>query len=290
VASGTTQGGVNLDLDPSDNPPAGAVTPINFTDFNPANMVSPGVTGLNDPLVPGYLYANGIRYVVSDTSVTTSANNGPNPSPNVGIVNSFAPGIYEVPRYPNNIFYNAANWADDQAEFHCIYGPNPGPAQPPYDSFNAAQILDYTSSSFVVNMLKGDMDPQMFHQPNLHFADNATALGMGAPHVSSLISDTYDQTFSKYKAVYKLPVLSLTLDQLGESMKARNNYNLAGANGTLIGVGTVAPAVSITVPPANPGAVVPVTGLASAGSELYGGTKISHIQVDPGQTVTLPLQ
>ena len=89
-------------------------------------MVSPGVTGLNDPAVPTYLYADGIRYVVTDTSVVGQPNNGTNPSPNVGIVNSFAPGIYEVPRYPNNIYYNAANWADDQAEFHCIYGPGPG--------------------------------------------------------------------------------------------------------------------------------------------------------------------
>jgi hypothetical protein len=271
---------VNLDADASDNPPLGAVTPLNFTDFNPANMVSPGVTGLNDSLVPSYLFADGIRYVVTDTSVLTQTNNGPNPSPNVGIVNSFAPGIYEVPRYPNNIYYNAANWADDQAEFHCIYGPEPGPAQPPYDTFTAEDILNYTSDVFVVNMLKGDMDPQMFHQPNLH-AYNGT---------NSLLSDVYTQTFAKYKAVYKLPVLSLTLDQLGESMKARNAYNVAAPTGTLIGVGTATPSVSIAVPAANPGAVIPVTGLPSAGAELYGGTKISHIQLDQGQSVTLPLQ
>src|SRR6202012_2024581 len=103
----------------------------------------------------------------SDTSVaTTSTNhNGPNPSPNVGIVNSYAPGIYEVPRHPNDVFFNAANWADDQAEFHCIYGVDT--VQAPYSTFNAAQILDYTSTTFVNNMLLGDMDPQMFHQPNL---------------------------------------------------------------------------------------------------------------------------
>jgi hypothetical protein len=280
VASGTTQGGANLDVDTSDNPPLGAVTPLNFTDFNPANMVSPGVTGLNDPNVPQYLYADGIRYVVTDTSVIGQPNNGPNPSPNVGIVNSYAPGIYEVPRYPNSIYYNAANWADDEAEFHCIYGPDPGPETPIYTDYKAADILNYTTDTFVVNMLKGDMDPQMFHQPNLHAYDGTI----------SLISDVYNQTFTKYKALYKLPVLSLTLDQLGEGMKARNAYNLAGATGTLVGVGTATPSVAITVPPANQGAVIPVTGLASNGSELYGGTAVSHIQIDPGQTVTLPLQ
>ncbi|HEX4485725.1 MAG TPA: Ig-like domain-containing protein [Terriglobales bacterium] len=290
VASGTTQGGVNLDVDESDNPPNGAVTPLMFTDFNPANMVSPGVTGLNDPVVPTYLAANGIKYVVTDTSVVGQTNNGTNPSPNVGIVNSFAPTIYEVPRYPNNIFYNAANWADDQAEFYCIYGPVPGPAQPPYDSYNAAQILDYTSGIFVVNMLKGDMNPQMFHQPNLHFADNTAALGSLTPHVSSLISDTYDRTFQKYKALYKLPVLSLTLDQIAESMKARNAYNLSGATASLVGVGTATPTVSITVPAANPGAVIPVTGLTTVNGETYGGQHISHVQVNSGTTNTFPLQ
>ena len=64
-------------------------------------------------------------------------------------------------------------------------------------------------------------------------------------------------------AVYKLPVLSLTIDQLGESMKARNAYNLSGATGTIVGAGASSAQVSITVPPANPGAVIPVTGLAS---------------------------
>ena len=280
VASGTSQGGVNLDLDLADNPPLGAVTPLNFTDFNPANMVSPGVTGLNDPLVPMYLYQNGIRYVVSDTSVIGQPNNGPNPSPNVGIVNSYAPGIYEVPRYPNNIYYNAANWADDEAEFHCIYGPDPGPAQKPYDTFLAADILNYTSDTFLVNMLKGDMDPQMFHQPNLHAYDGT----------NSLISDVYNQTFTKYKKVYKLPVLSLTIDQLAEGMKARNAYNLAAPTGTIVDAGTASAQVQITVPPANPGAVVPVTGVPGANAEVYGGAKISHVQVDTGQTVALPLQ
>jgi hypothetical protein len=159
-------GGVNLDHDPSD----AALTPLVFNDFNPANMVTPGVTGLNDPNVPGYLNADGIQYVVTDTSVIGQPNNGPNPSPNVGIVNSYAPGLYEVPRHPNDIYFNAANWNDDQAEFDCIYSyPT---QQPPYNSYTAAQILNFVSSSFLSNMLIGDMDPQMFHQPDLHFSIN----------------------------------------------------------------------------------------------------------------------
>src|SRR5437660_904278 len=174
VANGTGQ---NLDPDPSDS-----VKPIHLTDFNPANLITPGVTGLNDTLVPSYLVQDGISYVVTDTSVLGQANNGSNPSPNVGIVNSYAPSLYEVPRHPNDIFFNAVNWADDQAEFSCIYN---NPVQPPFNSFTAPQILDYVSSGFVSNMLMGDMDPEMFHQNNLHDYD-------GQGH--SLQSAPYDQT------------------------------------------------------------------------------------------------
>jgi hypothetical protein len=307
--------GLQKDTDTSDT-----VTQLTFTNFNPGNIVTPGVTGLNDPNVPGYLYADGIRFAVSDTSVATTTdppnNNGPNPSPNVGIVNSYEPGIYEVPRHPNDVFYNAANWADDEAEFVCIYsnyvppGSTAAPAaDPPFNTYNAAQILDFTSSAFVANMLMGDMDPQMFHQPDLHFSDNYPALtatpfgvpaippvmvpGLASPHVSSLISDTYNLTFSKYKALYNLPVLSPTLDQMGVLMQNRNSFNVAGVTASISAANTPQAQIIITLPAAtstSPAtAIIPVTGLTSTGSEVYGGQNISHINMTPGQSITFPL-
>ena len=281
--------GMQLDTNPSDTTPAagttGGVNPLTFTDFNPANAVTPGVTGLNDPNTPIYLYEDGIRYVVTDTSVIGQTNNGPNPSPNVGIVNSYEPGIYEVPRHPNDVFYNAANWADDQAEFSCIYN---NPVDPPFNTYGAAQILDYVSSSFVTNMLIGDMDPEMFHQPDLHFSDNGVNLGLSSSHISSLLSDTYDMTFNKYEALYLLPVLSPTLDQLATNMQNRNAYNLSGVTASLIGT-PGAQAIQITMPSTAdvPSATIPISGLTSSGAELYGGKFISHINMNAGQIVTL---
>jgi hypothetical protein len=38
-----------------------------------------------------------------------------------------------------------------------------------------------------------------------------------------------------------------------------------------------------------PTAVIPVTGVTSTGSELYKGQNISHINMTPGTTITLPL-
>jgi Bacterial Ig-like domain (group 2) len=305
AGNGTT--GSNLDLDPSDV----GIKPLNLTNFNPGNIVTPGVTGLNDPNVPAYLFNDGIRFAVSDTSVAATTNppnnNGPNPSPNVGIVNSYANGIYEVPRYPNDVFYNTANWADDDAEFVCIYSnyvPPGSPAGtvpvavPPYNTFTAAQVLDFVSSSFVVNMLKGDMDPEMFHQPDLHFSDNGATLGMTGSHISSLISDTYDQTFSKYEALYILPVLTPTLDQMGTLMQNRNSFNLSGVTASIIAAGTANAQLTITMPTSAtvPTAIIPVTGLTTNGGvvgngyETYGGQNISHINITAGQTITFPLQ
>jgi len=282
----SSPGGQNLDNDPSDV----ALAQLTINDFNPTNMVTPGVTGLNDTNVPGYLYADGVRYVVTDTSVIGQPNNGPNPSPNVGIVNSYAQGLYEVPRHPNDIYYNAANWNDDQAEFDCIYSY---PAVvPPYNTYTAAQILNFVSSSFLNNMLIGDMDPEMFHQPDLHFSIN-TAPGMPTTgQTSSLLTDTYDQTFSQYKAVYKLPVLTPTLDQLGVLMQNRNSFNLSNVTASIIGAGGPNATISVTMPSTAtvPTAVIPITGLNGAGAEVYGGQYISHISMSAGQTLTLPVQ
>jgi hypothetical protein len=271
VANGSGQ---NLDTDTSDT-----VSTIHLTDFNPVNLVTPGVTGLNDTSVPSYLVQDGVGYVVTDTSVLGQPNNGPNPSPNVGIVNSYAPSLYEVPRRPNDVFFNAANWNDDQAEFSCIYN---NPVQPPYNTYTAPQILDYVSSDFVTHMLMGDMDPEMFHQPNLHDYD-------GQGH--SLLSDTYDQAFSKYERLFNRGVVSLTLDQLGQSMKNRNAYNLSTATASITGAPGSNQTINITVPATATvaSAIIPVTGLYSVGAEAYGGQYISHVQVGSGQTVTLPV-
>ena len=324
-----------LDTDPSD-----ILKQLTFTDFNPGNIVTPGITGLNDPNVPTYLYNDGIRFAVSDTSVTWQLpDNGPNPSPNVGIVNvtpaGVPTGIYEVPRHPNDVFYNAADWADDQAEFVCIFShyvpaeppgvtPPPPIVNTPYSAWNASQILDYTSGIFLQNMLMGDMDPEMFHQPDLHFSDNSAALTAtgpndpltpgspfapvpipgvtaGTPHASSLISDTYDLTFYKYKQVYNLPVLTPTLDGMGGLMQNRNSFNLSGVTASIVGAGTAAAQITLTIPgcPASgfpapftcplPQYVIPVTGLVSTGSELYGGQNISHITMNPSQTIAFPV-
>jgi len=78
---------------------------------------------------------------------------------------------------------------------------------------------------------------------------------------ASLLSDTYNQTFSLYKQVYNLPVLSPTLDQLGQAMQSRNAFNLFDVTASIIGVGGPNPTISVTMPASASvsAAVIPIT-------------------------------
>lgn len=237
---------------------ATAIT-LGFTNFNTANLVTPDISGLNNPDFLQAAADNGIRYVVSDTSRV----GGDNPTPNTGIVNQSQPSILEIPRHPNNLFFNVSTPDDWTAEYACIY---------PQLGYNYQQILDNISDSFVLNLLRGDIDPQMFHQPNLSAYDGT----------HSLLGDLLDMTFTKYTNLINFPVLSLSEDAIGTEMANRSRYDLSGLTASYI------PHQRIMIT-ATQTANIPVTGLVTAGAETYGGETISHVPLLGGQTVTLPL-
>lgn len=232
---------------------------LSFTNYNPANMVTPDISGLNNPAFLQAAFDNGVHYLVTDTSRV----GGTNPTPNTGIINQYQPSILEIPRHPNNLFFNVATPDDWAAEYNCIY---------PQLGYSYTQILDNISDSFLVNMLKGDLDPEMFHQPNLHAYDGS----------HSLLGDLIDMTFTKYTNLVNFPILSPTEDVLGTKMANRAQYNLAGVTASFI------PHQRIMIT-AQQTATVPVTGLSTTGAETYDGQTISHLSLTGGQTLTLPI-
>jgi hypothetical protein len=240
--------------------------------YDAASLVTPQISGLNNPDFVNQAVADGLRYVVSDTSVIGQPNNGPNPSPNVGIVSTINPLLYEVPRHPSNLFYNVSTPEDWTAEYQCIFA-----GQSPYDTFTYDDIRQNVSQSLLTYMLKGDMDPLMFHMSNLHAYDG----------VHSILGDLLDDTLNNYASLLKFPVLSPTLDQLALSMQARTQYNLSAVSASLVSNTSI----QITVPSGSAvsSVTIPVTGLDSPGAEAYAGQKISHIQVNQGQSVSLTL-
>lgn len=245
-----------------------------FEHFSRIAMVTPDISGLSNPNFLQAAYANGIRYVVSDTSIASENN----PSPNAGIYNAYVPGILEVPRHPTNLYFNVSTPAEWLAEDNCLYPPGAYGYVSTYQ-----QLLDRESNVLLGYLLNGDIDPLMFHQPNARAYDG----------VHSLLSDLLDLTLQKYRAYFALPVVTQNLNVLGSTMAQRMQFNASGVTASIVPPSaSVTPTITIT---AQHAATIPVTGLKVATttttkSITYGGQTISFITLSAGQSVTLPLQ
>jgi hypothetical protein len=249
---------------------------MGFADFSITNMVTPDISGLNDPNALQAIVNNGVKYVVSDTSCTlgsttcdSSVNNGPGPGFNLPIINTIQPSITEIPRRPNNLFYNVGDPGGWQNEYQCIYAN-----QPPYSTYTAQQVMDFIAQSFVALMLQGDADPEMFHQTNLKAYDST----------HSVLSNLLEDTFSLYQTYFTLPMQSMDEDKLGQFML----NNLAVDNSGVIATVNNGASRTITLKVVN-AATIPVTGLQSSGAEAYGGQYISHTPMTAGETLTQPV-
>ena len=255
--------------------------------YSKDTFVQPDISGLSNPVAMKAAHDFGIRFMISDTSRAIWNN----PSPNAGIYSSLEPSILVIPRHPNNLFFNVYTPSDWVAEYNCFYyKQNPlkcGGAS--FDQFRYLdQPIDYTgileheSDQLVQYLLKWDIDPLMFHQPNtVQYAPGRTLLG-----------DLVNLVLHKYESMQTLPIRNLREHQVGIQMANRMSFNMAktaGLSAQMMPCGTpnASPTISITSPRA---AVVPVTGVQfGAGAENYGGQSISHIQLNAGQTVVVPL-
>jgi hypothetical protein len=255
---------------------------LNLTRYNQRNLVTPDISGLRNRAFLRAAADNGVRYLVSDTSRPGYDN----PSPNTGIYNTLQTNILMIPRRPNNLFYNVSLPAEWVAEYNCLYGEN-GRFPPPAgfgEDRTYAQILDFESNVFLRYMLQGDIDPLMFHQPNLRAFDcPGEHCPQGAPAGrNSLLGHLLDLTVAKYKAFFNHPILSPTMNQIGVAMADRMRFNQSGVRATISGQ-----TLTVRVTRA---ATVPITGLRIAGAEQYGGQSIAHVTLAAGQTATFTLQ
>jgi hypothetical protein len=253
------------------------------------NLIQPDISGLTNQNFLQAAYDAGVRYLISDTSRTGDPHTyGVNEGRwTTGTYDPTLPGaataaaqgtswsLLEIARYPTNLYFNVRTPAQWLAEDNCLY---PADAYGHVDTYQ--QLIDRESSVLAKYLLEGSNRPLMFHQPN------ASAYSSG----HSLFSDLIDATLSKYSNLVKAPVVSPTMNQLGQKMTNRMSYNQALASGLSA---SIVPGVSITI--TNNSAVaaqVPITGLnagSAYGAEQYAGQNISYVPVAPGQTVTLPL-
>jgi len=235
-----------------------------------AAMVTPNVSGLNNPNFLSAAVSKGIRYVVMDSSAMAGV------PFNTAVRNTYQPSVLMIPRRPTNIFYNVTTpflgaTGSETDEYNYFYGPQGisrigGPGGPPFFNSNQsyAQILDTESSFVLLNMLRGEVYPLMFHQANLVRYDG----------VHSLFTDLAGAALNKFRTLSSLPVNSLSLSGIGKVTADRMSYNASGVKATLL------PGVSITIK-ASSSATIPLTGICRANCENYGGQPISYFGVNP---------
>jgi len=249
-----------------------------LTNFNVDDLVPPEYSGVRNPDFLSVAATSGISYIVVDSSHTgpTPTNPDPtnysNPSPNTGFYNAYQPSILMLPRHPTNLYYNVTTPTEWLNEDQCIY---PTGANGHVDTYQ--QLLDRESSRILTYLLTGDIDPLMFHVANLRAYDGT----------HSLVSDLLDATLDKYNSYFTLPILSPTMDTIGQDMASRMQYDAAGVSGT-IARDTTGTWQTITISGTS-SATVPVTGLNSSGAEQYGGQPIAHLALAAGSPLTCSL-
>jgi hypothetical protein len=245
---------------------------LGLTLFNKDNMVQPDVSGLGNPNFLSAAYDFGIRYLISDTSQP----GWNNPSPNAGFYSVYQPAILIIPRHPTNLYYNVSKPAEWVSEYNYFYAP--GGLFPTWDhALSYSEVLDKESEIWLRYLIKYDIDPIMFHQPNLRvYATGSTA---------TLLGDLIGATLNKYNALFTLPILSPSEHDAGVAMAARMAYNGSGVTATLL-LGSSSSSIRLATTNA---VTVPITGIKYGQKvETYGGQAISSIPMSAGSTVTIP--
>jgi hypothetical protein len=246
-----------------------------------SELVTPDMSGLTSTdAMLGVLDA-GVRYVVSDTSITAEVAAargtmpGDNPSFNVGRVNSVDARIYQVPRHPTSIFYDVATRAAEVDEYNTIYRSYWG------RDLSYSEIINVDTLFGLHYLLTGDIDPLMFHQPNL-----STELVDGTIH--SLFGDWVEASATQFTALIRFPILTLTEREIAGAMQARAALDACGAAATYVEAGSAS-----TLELRSSGTcVIPITGVSSTvgAVEVYAGVPTTEVAMAAGITrvITLP--
>lgn len=250
-----------------------AASNLGLPGYNKINMVTGQISGLRNAQFIKAAYDAGIRYLVSDTSIPSHRP----ASPNVGVPNFVDPRILMIPRHANNLFFNVSTPAEWTDEYNHIYRAYWG------RDLSYAEILDNQAELLLGFLLKGDVSPLMFHQPNLRDYN-----GLG----NTLLGDLLDAVANKYERLYNFPALSPTMNNLAVLLQQRQAYNQSGVVATRNANNTV----TLTV---TKGARIPVTGLVNGGvvsytgaapsitAETYAGQRITYVTLAAGASVTL---
>jgi len=240
---------------------------LNLTHYSDTIMVTAQVSGLKNPRYLQAAYDLGIRYLVTDTSRV-----GENPGDNKGLYNWFVPGIFMIPRRPNNLFYNVALREEWVAEYNCLFSNYWG------RNLTVHEIIEFEAEQLVSYMLRGERYPWMFHQANMR-----VYVAQPGNKKVFLLEELLEATFAKFKKYYNLPIMSPTMDDLGREIQAHMEIENITA--------VLAPGIGMMLE-SSMDTRTPVTGFASVDGATcveYGSQKQCSIPLKKGLKQLIPL-
>ena len=237
---------------------------LGFGAYDVESMVTSDMSGLDNGEFLGAAFEAGVRYLVSDTSRP----GGNNLSFNVGNPSVHQPDILIIPRHPNNLFYDVSTpdqWVSQYNHIYHHYWKR---------DLTYGEILDVEATVLLRYVVAFDIDPLMFHQANLRAYDGT----------HSLLSDLIDRVVRKYDLLFgDVPIVSLSMREIGQTMKDRAAYDAAEVEARLI-VGT---GLMIT---ADRDVTVPITGVrVDETADFYAGQYTSSIPVKAHRRWLIPV-
>ncbi|GGQ99379.1 Agd3-related carbohydrate deacetylase [Deinococcus ruber] len=216
---------------------------------------------------PNFLQAavnNGAQFIPSNHSVVSQYDST---CSICGVTHPLNSGIFLVPRWPTNIFYDVTTPDESAAAYNSVYGPTG--TFPFWDhNLSFSEILDKESDIGLSHWLSGTAFPHYMHQPNLR---------QYAPG-HSLAYDWEAATLKKYASYSTLPLNTLRWDDLGAYVKDHTSYMKSGTTGSwnrLLHIATIK---------SGSGGAAYLTGGIGGTLSLYAGKTISRVQLGAGQT------
>jgi hypothetical protein len=188
-------------------------------------------------------------------------------------------GATAIPRYPTNIYYNAATNAQEINEYETLYDLPTCTANAATTcnaagtAFTMSQIvnsIDFANPGMFSHMMGNDPRPHYFHQTNMM---NQTTPG------DALYYQVMDPLLAQYHAYFTddAPIEQLTMQATGTLL------NEQGAWATAAGSQVTGSIEGNVVTVNNGGAAmnIPLTGITGVGS-LYGGTQSGWVNTPAG--------
>ncbi|MCX5387326.1 putative Ig domain-containing protein [Streptomyces sp. NBC_00083] len=274
-----------------------------LTNFSTHSVVTGEHSGLENPNIPRAFADTGVTvfgadasrqpqsYAITGTSATGAANTASS-----------------APRYPSNIYYNAANWPDELNEYNTAYvaaGSPVGDSQYPGETgkcVGTPSTTCTTTPASEATVLASESRIMLGHvlsdDPRMNYAHQANLVGPATKTVNGTTSD-YGYTLltllsnmqAQYASWSTTPLVQMTdagqSQVLAESAAwtaAKNAGTVTASvqNGSVVigNSGGSAVSVPVTVPDGS-------TLNGAAFGESYGGTRSAWTPVGAGSTITI---